>query len=203
MAEQTPIARLFERYLDNQTLTDDELSQLKADPSFAELVNEAQQWQALSSQYRETDVPNWDMASTFDESAIQARNMPVRKFNWALAASFAVSFCMLALALSDAKLALTEQGFEVAFGGQSSLSKGELTALLKQHQADSDKAYLNLLQQVVNSNREERQKELSTVVKQINDQRQQDRALLRLQLDQLAEQIEQEPAQEYANVIAN
>lgn len=203
MANQTTTEALFERYLDKQALTEEELAQLMADPMYGALLNEATAWQTRADNYQETSVPEWDASATFDSAAIVPPSGKSGRVNWALAASFALSFSMLMLALFDAKFSLNEQGFELAFGGQSSLSKNELTALLKQHQTDSDQAYLNLLQQVVSNNREERQKELSTLVKQINDQRQQDRALVRLQLNQLAEQIEQEPTEEYANIVKN
>lgn len=191
MANQQDLDALLERALDGEQLTDEQLAQLNAEPAYAQLLAQVHHWQAASSQYIAQDVPpQWHAKQLLKPSARSASVVP-----WLAASVMGVVMILGGYKVMDTNEALVAQiqQQQEALVLQKQQMQDLSEALIAQSQWQQQ-ALVDIAEQTVDIARSERQDALSTLVEYINTQRAEDNAYLRLQLNDIAEQIDQQPA---------
>ncbi len=190
MANQQHLEALFERALEGQSLTEAQWQELNQDPVFAQMLAQAKQWQHGAKDYQEQEVPTqWQANRVFKSSPTQSTFVP-----WLAASVMAVAMVFAGVKVMDtneqlvAQIKQQQQSLEVQQQQMQQLSDALFAQSQWQQQALADVAA-----QTVDIARSERKDALSTLVDYINTQRAEDNAYLRLQLNDIAEQIEQQP----------
>ncbi|MEO2281719.1 hypothetical protein [Pseudoalteromonas pernae] len=190
MANQQHLEALFERALEGQSLTEAQWQELNQDPVFAQMLAQAKQWQHSATDYQEQEVPTqWQANRVFKSSPTQSTFVP-----WLAASVMAVAMVFAGVKVMDtneqlvAQIKQQQQSLEVQQQQMQQLSDALFAQSQWQQQALADVAA-----QTVDIARSERKDALSTLVDYINTQRAEDNAYLRLQLNDIAEQIEQQP----------
>lgn len=186
--EMTP-HELLEKWLDGERLTEAQQAQVLADPETKPLFESAQSWQSMASSYEDQEVPS-DTPIAITEFK-QAGRFKGNWMQWGMAAC--VGFlCVLSLQLWQQNQVL-EQGL-VAQQTQIVNQQDTMQKILQQMQT-SQNLQADLTNQVLLTNRAERQVALDDLLAFLQTQRAQDQAILRLQLNELAEQVEHAPLQ--------
>ena len=190
MANQSHLEALLERALDGERLTDEQLAQLNAEPTYAQLLTQAHYWQTASSQYIAQDVPaQWQPQRLFKAPAAGGGFMP-----WLAASVMGAVMILGGYKVMDTNEALVAQikQQQEALVLQKQQMEDLSEALIAQSHWQQQ-ALVDIAEQTVDITRSERQDALSTLVDYINTQRAEDNAYLRLQLNDIAEQIDQQP----------
>ncbi len=186
--EMTP-HELLEKWLDGERLTEAQQAQVLADPETKPLFESAQSWQSMACSYEDQEVPS-DTPIAIPEFK-QAGRFKGNWMQWGMAAS--VGFLsVLSLQLWQQNQVL-EQGL-VAQQTQIVKQQATMQKILQQMQT-SQNLQADLTNQVLLTNRAERQVALDDLLAFLQTQRAQDQAILRLQLNELAEQVEHAPLQ--------
>ena len=186
--EMTP-HELLEKWLDGERLTEAQQAQVLADPETKPLFESAQSWQSMASSYEDQEVPS-DTPIAIPEFK-QAGRFKGNWMQWGMAAC--VGFLsVLSLQLWQQNQVL-EQGL-VAQQTQIVKQQDTMQKILQQMQT-SQNLQADLTNQVLLTNRAERQVALDDLLAFLQTQRAQDQAILRLQLNELAEQVEHAPLQ--------
>ena len=186
---EMPPHGLLEKWLDGERLTEAQQAQVLADPETKPLFESAQSWQSMASSYEDQEVPS-DTPIAITEFK-QAGRFKGNWMQWGKAAC--VGFlCVLSLQLWQQNQVL-EQGL-VAQQTQIVKQQATMQKILQQMQT-SQNLQADLTNQVLLTNRAERQVALDDLLAFLQTQRAQDQAILRLQLNELAEQVEHAPLQ--------
>ncbi len=190
--EMTP-HELLEKWLDGEQLTEAQQAQVLADPDTKPLFENAQSWQSMASSYVEQEVPP-DTHITMPELN-QVSRFQGHWMQWGMAA------CVGFLSLLSVQLWQQNQTLEqglVAQQTQIAKQQDTMQQILTQMQK-SQTLQADLTNQVLLTNRAERQVALDDLLAFLQTQRAQDQAILRLQLNELAEQVEHAPLQTVAH----
>ena len=180
---------LLEKWLDGEQLTEAQHARVLADPETKLLFENAQAWQNMAHSYEEQSVPS-DTPIAIPEIK-QVSRFQGNWMQWGMAAC--VGFLsVLSVQLWQQNKTL-EQGLVVQ---QTQIEKQQDTMqqILQQMQKGQN-LQADLTNQVLLTNRAERQVALDDLLAFLQTQRAQDQAILRLQLNELAEQVEQAPTE--------
>lgn len=189
---------LFEQWLDGKILTKSELSALHQDEQFASMMKEATLWREHASSYQDEAVPQWDRASTFTAGAV---NTPRSWWPQALVASISVVALLGSLILWQQNVFLKEQ--LQAQQRQEAQTQQQLASLAMQLdgvQRQQNSQLLEAVQHVLTTSRDERREDMSMLMEYWKTQRAQDNALFKIQLNDLAEQVEYLPQSRVAKL---
>ncbi|WP_138560712.1 hypothetical protein [Pseudoalteromonas phenolica] len=190
--EMTP-HELLEKWLDGEQLTDAQQAQVLADPETKPLFESAQSWQSMASSYEEQAAPSYSPIAMPELK--QASRFQGHWMQWGMAA------CVGFLSLLSVQLWQQNQTLEqglVAQQTQIATQQDTMQQILAQMQK-SQNLQADLTNQVLLTNRAERQVALDDLLAFLQTQRAQDQAILRLQLNELAEQVEHAPLQTLAH----
>ena len=94
------------------------------------------------------------------------------------------------------ELKVDEQGFSVRFYESNetpAVTYEQLQILLAEQQKANAEATFALVKEAIDQGRLERKEDIGALVSHLNEVRQQDQALIRLQMHELAEQVESQP----------
>lgn len=180
---------LLEKWLDGEQLTEAQLARVLADPETKLLFENAQAWQNMAHSYEEQSVPS-DTPIAIPEIK-QVSRFQGNWMQWGMAA------CVACLSVLSVQLwqqnQVLEQGLVVQ---QTQIEKQQdsMQQILQQMQKGQN-LQADLTNQVLLTNRAERQVALDDLLAFLQTQRAQDQAILRLQLNELAEQVEQAPTE--------
>lgn len=190
--EMTP-HELLEKWLDGEQLTEAQQAQVLANPETKPLFESAQSWQSMANSYVEQEAPS-DTPILMHEFK-QAGRAQGSWMQWGMAA------CVGFLSLLSVQLWQQNQTLEqglVAQQTQIAKQQDTMQQILAQMQK-SQTLQADLTNQVLLTNRAERQVALDDLLAFLQTQRAQDQAILRLQLNELAEQVEHAPIQTVAH----
>ncbi|WP_462152271.1 hypothetical protein [Pseudoalteromonas xiamenensis] len=179
---------LFAKWLDGIALSDDELKQLRLDADFGPMLAEAQVWQSRAQNTLDEEVPTWDRESTYVGIKRTASQW------YAIAASVAVIALASCVFMWSQNQQLTAQ-----MASQQQLvqqQQQQITTLLGRidnQQSSQNSKLLDAVEHVLATSRDERREDMNALLQLWKTQRAQDQALLRLQLNDIAEQVEHLP----------
>ncbi|WP_462164716.1 hypothetical protein [Pseudoalteromonas xiamenensis] len=179
---------LFAKWLDGIALSDDELKQLRLDADFGPMLAEAQVWQSRAQNTLDEEVPTWDRESTY-----VGIKRTISQW-YAIAASVAVIALASCVFMWSQNQQLTEQ-----MASQQQLvqqQQQQITTLLGRidnQQSSQNSKLLDAVEHVLATSRDERREDMNALLQLWKTQRAQDQALLRLQLNDIAEQVEHLP----------
>ncbi|MFC0117592.1 hypothetical protein ACFFK7_06635 [Pseudoalteromonas xiamenensis] len=179
---------LFAKWLDGIALSDDELKQLRLDADFGPMLAEAQVWQSRAQNMLDEDVPTWNRESTYVGTKRSTSQW------YAIAASVAVIALASCVFMWSQNQQLTEQ-----MASQQQLvqqQQQQITTLLGRidnQQSSQNSKLLDAVEHVLATSRDERREDMNALLQLWKTQRAQDQALLRLQLNDIAEQVEHLP----------
>lgn len=179
---------LFAKWLDGIALSDDELKQLRLDADFGPMLAEAQVWQSRAQNTLDEEVPTWDRESTYVGTKRTASQW------YAIAASVAVIALASCVFMWSQNQLLTEQ-----MASQQQLvqqQQQQITTLLGRidnQQSSQNSKLLDAVEHVLATSRDERREDMNALLQLWKTQRAQDQAFLRLQLNDIAEQVEHLP----------
>lgn len=194
---------IFDKWLETGELTPQEKQLLEQDSVYAEMLANSERWQSLATQYQETPVPQWNREATwFDKT--HSDNVSHRFVTWFAPAALACSIFMCLLVVFRAEISISESGFAINFGQEKtpSITYEQLQTLLAEQQANTAQATYALVKEAVEQGRVERKEDIGALVADLNRVRQQDQALIRLQLNELAQQVEQQPQSSIAKKLS-
>lgn len=178
---------LFAKWLEGKPITEDELAALRNNSEYRDMLQAATQWQQHAKTYQvQTPPPQLTQQSNTDTWSLST-----------VAAWLVVGLGVAGLWLQNLEL------HEQMTAQQRQLAKQQEVIQKVLSQFDEVKpieqeTLSRLVTQVVEQNRKERSLAMNNLVDLIQAQRAQDQALLRLQLNELAEQVEQTPTQNLA-----
>lgn len=179
---------LFEQWLEGKVLTDTEMSALHQDEHFATMMQEASKWQAHASNYQDEAVPHWDRASTF---CAQDANSLRLWWPQAIAASVSIVALLGSVLLWQQNVMLKEQlQAQQQQGMQTQQQLASLVTQLDGLQRQQNSQLLEAVQHVLTTSRDERREDMGMLMEYWKTQRAQDNALFKIQLNDLAEQVE-------------
>lgn len=186
---------IFQKWLESGELSAEEKSLLEQDSVYAELLANSQQWQTLASEYQETPVPHWQREATWFE---KPKPTPIsnRLAAWFAPAALACSVVMCSLVFLRAEINYSDSGFAISFDKSAeapAVTFEQLQTLLVEQQKNNAKATYALVKEAIDQGRLERKEDIGALVADLNQIRKQDQALIRLQLNELAQQVEQQP----------
>ncbi len=184
---------LFEQWLEGKPLSDAQRQQLNADPEYAAMMVQAQHWQMQSREYQQAPVPKWDRESTLEpQPRLSKRNNFAA---WAIAASVVV--CSLAVLLvpnntrDSALMAQLAKQTQLLQSQQKQIDQLQ-NIITAQNELQQQQMY-QLTKEAITTGRVERQEDITNLITYIKTQRAQDQAYLRMQLNDLAEQVQEQP----------
>ncbi|MFY8273621.1 hypothetical protein AAEU32_05800 [Pseudoalteromonas sp. SSDWG2] len=190
MAKPTHIEQLFERALSGESLSAEQMDELHQDTTFGPMLEQAQFWQQSAQNYQEQDVPSTFNASEHINSVSSQRSY----LPWLAASVMAVSMFVGGYQVygtnQQLQMQLAQQQRVLDAQKEKMQRLGE--ALLAQQQLQQE-TLAQMTTQTIDLTRSERKDAMTTLVDYINAQRAEDNAYLRLQLNDIAEQIEQQP----------
>ncbi len=183
---------LFTRWLDGERLTEQELERLRLDSGYAAMMAEAETWRAHADDYRDEAVPAWPKESLFEVSS-----QPLAKTGWLQSGLIAASV-LLGFMLYGQQEAGESEALKQQIARQSELLErqqeqiGLMQQMIRERTDDQQEQMLALAKEVIATGRLERKQDMASLVKYLDAQRAQDHALWRLQLNDLAEQVEEQ-----------
>lgn len=186
---------IFQKWLENGQLSAEEKSLLEQDAVYAELLANSQQWQTLANEYQETPVPNWQREATWFEKPKPA-SISSRFVTWFAPVAFACSFVMCSLVFFRAEISYSDEGVAINFhesANAPAVTFEQLRTLLAEQQKSNAEATYALVKEAIDQGRLERKEDIGALVADLNQIRKQDQALIRLQLNELAQQVEHQP----------
>ncbi|WP_372767520.1 hypothetical protein [Pseudoalteromonas sp.] len=186
---------IFQKWLESGELSAEEKSLLEQDSVYSELLENSQQWQTLASEYQETPVPYWQREATWFE---KPKPTPIgnRLAGWFASAALACSVLMCSLVLVRAEINYSDSGFAISFdkpAAAPTVTFEQLQTLLAEQQKSNAEATYALVKEAIDQGRLERKEDIGALVADLNQIRKQDQALIRLQLNELAQQVENQP----------
>ncbi len=190
MAKQNDLEAIFARYLEGEVLSADEMAALTHDPMFGSLLKQAEYWQGAVERLEEQAVPtHWLPELVFPSTPTSSQYLP-----WVAAGvmSLAMLFGGYQVYGTNQQLVAQIQQQRQTLAVQKQQMQQLSEALMAQSQWQKQ-ALADIATQTVDIARSERQNAMATLVDYINTQRAQDNAYLRMQLNDIAEQIEQQP----------
>jgi hypothetical protein len=180
---------LFTAWLEGESLTDEQIALLQANAEYALMMNNAMQWQQQSKDYETVPVPNWDRESSMPK--VQKANVFFGSGMWAMAASIAFFAWLFVSNPQQQNQQLLEQ-----VAKQTNLLESQQkqidqlqNILTAQNEVQQQQMY-QLAKEAIKTGRVERQEDIASVLAYIKTQRAQDQAYLRMQLNDLAEQVD-------------
>lgn len=188
---------LFERWLEGKTITEAELSLLHENEHYATMMHEASAWKGYANTYSNEPVPEWDRFSTF----IDTKTTQQRWWRPAIAASIGAIALLSTVVLWQQNLQLKEQlNAQHQLGIQNQQQLENLVKQLHGMQREQNAQLLDAVQHVLTTSRDERREDIGVVLEYWKTQRAQDNALFRIQLNDLAEQVEYLPQSRVAKL---
>lgn len=184
---------LLERWLDGAQLCAEQLQAIQANPETKRLFDNAQTWQTMANSYQSEQVPAYEPANILELSAVHRSRSTWMQWGMAACVGF---LSVLSVQLWQQNQTL-EQGL-VMQQNQIAKQQDTMQQILTQMQK-SQTLQADLTNQVLLTNRAERQLALDDLLAFLQTQRAQDQAILRLQLNELAEQVEHAPVQTIAH----
>ena len=186
---------IFQRWLETGELTPENRKLLEKDSVYAELLDNSEKWKTLANDYQETPVPDWKRDATWFEKSSKSSMMA--KLNaWFAPAALACSVIMCSLVVMRTELNVDEQGFSLRFYESNetpAVTYEQLQILFAEQQKANAEATFALVKEAIDQGRLERKEDIGALVSHLNEVRQQDQALIRLQMHELAEQVESQP----------
>ncbi|MDE3274264.1 hypothetical protein [Pseudoalteromonas sp. G4] len=186
---------IFQKWLESGKLSAEEKSLLEQDSVYAELLENSQQWQTLASEYQETPLPHWQREATWFEKP-KPTPFSNRIAVWFAPAALACSVVMCSLVFLRAEINYSDSGFAISFDKSAevpAVTFEQLQTLLAEQQKNNAEATYALVKEAIDQGRLERKEDIGALVADLNQIRKQDQALIRLQLNELAQQVEQQP----------
>lgn len=181
---------LFEQWLEGKPLTSEALEQLKTSTQYGAMLAQAQRWQAQSSDYKQQPVPDWDRSSTLGVKP--QRSKQSNAAIWAVAASIMV--CTLVYLVpsknTESELQLAKQT-KLLESQQKQIDQLQ-NIITAQNELQQQRMY-QLTKEAIATGRVERQEDINSLISYMKTQRAQDHAYLRMQLNDLAEQVQGQP----------
>jgi len=189
---------LFTAWLEGESLTDEQITLLQANAEYALMMNNASKWQQQSQEYETVPVPHWDRESSMPK--VQKSHLFFGSGMWAMAASIALCAWLFMSNPQQGNQQLLEQ-----VAKQTNLLESQQkqidqlqNILTAQNQVQQQHMY-QLAKEAIKTGRIERQEDIASVLAYIKTQRAQDQAYLRMQLNDLAEQVDGRPLPTVAN----
>ena len=189
---------LFTAWLEGESLTDEQIALLQANAEYASMMNNAMQWQQQSQHYETVPVPNWDRESTMPK--VQKTRLFFGAGMWAVAASIVFCTWVFVSNPQQGNQQLLEQ-----VAKQTNLLESQQkqidqlqNIITAQNEVQQQRMY-QLAKEAIKTGRVERQEDIASVLAYIKTQRAQDQAYLRMQLNDLAEQVDGGPLPTVAN----
>jgi len=182
--------KIFDIWLDTGELSKADKKLLLQDPIFSQLYKNASQWQTQDVEYQQTEVPKWNIEQTwFEKSSSKDSGF---NWNWLNGAMLAMSFALCTLVVTQAQLDISSKGVSVTFNQaeKQKIQFNELKQMLSQIQQDNSQQAWKMAQQAIDTGRIERREDINTLITYLKEQRNQDQSLIKLQLNDLAEQVE-------------
>ncbi len=189
---------ILQRFIEENVLSKDDEMRLLADPEYAVMYQNSKNWQQQAEQYQQREPMDWDRESTWFEKSSDTTIWT----KWIAPAAFSMSFAMCSLVIFNANIRYDDSGLAITFNNSeqsSAVTLNDIQNLLAEHQTQANQATFALVKEAVDTGRLERREDISALVKHLNAQRDQDRALIRLQLNELAEQVEEQPQSTLVN----
>lgn len=183
---------LFEQWLDGEVLTNEQLEQLNASPQYSAMLIQAQRWQGYSRDYQPQPVPNWDRELTVGMKP--ARYKQSNAGLLAVAASVIICALVYLIPNKSPDSALSTQlvkQTQLLESQQRQIDQLQ-NIITAQNELQQQQMY-QLAKEAITTGRVERQEDLNNLITYIKTQRAQDQAYLRMQLNDLAEQVQQQP----------
>lgn len=183
---------LFEQWLEGNILSAAQLQLLENDPEYSALMSQAQVWQQQSNEYRTVPVPHWDRQSTMPQFA------SVSVFSmagvWAVAASVMVcSLIFLVVPKQQAPELLGQVAKQTQLLESQQKQIDQLQKIITAQNELQQQHMYQLAKEAITTGRVERQEDLNSLLTYFKTQRAQDQAYLRMQLNDLAEQVQEQP----------
>ncbi|MCO6356632.1 hypothetical protein GBO14_18080 [Pseudoalteromonas shioyasakiensis] len=189
---------LFTAWLEGESLTEEQIALLQANAEYASMMNNAMQWQQQSQHYETVPVPNWDRESTMPK--VQKTSLFFGAGMWAVAASIVFCTWVFVSNPQQGNQQLLEQ-----MAKQTNLLESQQkqidqlqNIITAQNEVQQQQMY-QLAKEAIKTGRVERQEDIASVLAYIKTQRAQDQAYLRMQLNDLAEQVDGGPLPTVAN----
>ena len=183
---------LFEQWLEGNVLSDAQLQQLENDPEYRALMSQAQVWQQHSREYKAVPVPHWDRQSTMPQVA--AAGVFGAAGMWAVAASVMICSLVFLLMPQQQTPELLEQVAKQTQLLESQQKQiDQLQKIITAQNELQQQQMYQLAKEAITTGRVERQEDLNSLLTYIKTQRAQDQAYLRMQLNDLAEQVQEQP----------
>ncbi|MGS0534465.1 hypothetical protein [Pseudoalteromonas sp. SaAl2] len=183
---------LFEQWLEGNVLSAAQLQQLENDPEYSVLMSQAQVWQQHSNAYKTVPVPHWDRQSTMPQFA------SVSVFSmagvWAVAASVMIcSLIFLVMPKQQAPELLNQVAKQTQLLESQQKQIDQLQNIITAQNELQQQHMYQLAKEAIATGRVERQEDLNNLLTYFKTQRAQDQAYLRMQLNDLAEQVQEQP----------
>lgn len=189
---------ILQRFIEENVISKDDEMRLLAEPEYAVMYQNAKNWQQQAEQYQQSEPMDWDREGTWFEKTSGTTIWT----KWIASAAFSMSFAMCSLVIFNANIRYDDSGLAITFNNSkqsSAVTLNDIQNLLAEHQTQANQATFALVKEAVDTGRLERREDISALVKHLNAQRDQDRALIRLQLNELAEQVEDQPQSTLVN----
>ncbi len=183
---------LFEQWLEGNVLNAAQLQQLENDPEYSALMSQAQVWQQHSNEYKTVPVPQWDRQSTMPQFA------SVSVFSmagvWAVVASVMIcSLIFLVMPKQQAPELLNQVAKQTQLLESQQKQIDQLQNIITAQNELQQQHMYQLAKEAIATGRVERQEDLNNLLTYFKTQRAQDQAYLRMQLNDLAEQVQEQP----------
>ncbi|KPH95248.1 hypothetical protein AMS58_07795 [Pseudoalteromonas porphyrae] len=183
---------LFEQWLDGKVLSDAQLQLLENDPEYKALMNQAQIWQQHSRDYKAEAVPTWDRQSSM--SKISSAGVFNMAGVWAVAASVMIcSLIFLVMPKQQAPELLGQVAQQTQLLESQQKQIDQLQKIITAQNELQQQQMYQLAKEAIATGRVERQEDINSLITYIKTQRAQDQAYLRMQLNDLAEQVQEQP----------
>ena len=189
---------LFTAWLEGESLTDEQITLLQANAEYALMMSNAIKWQQQSREYETMKIPHWDSESSMPK--VQKSHLFFGSGMWAMAASIALCAWLFMSNPQQGNQQLLEQ-----VAKQTNLLESQQkqidqlqNIITAQNEVQQQQMY-QLTKEAIKTGRVERQEDIASVLAYIKTQRAQDQAYLRMQLNDLAEQVEGGPLPTVAN----
>ena len=182
--------KIFDTWLDTGELSNSNEKLLQQDPIFSEMYKNARQWHSQEVAYQDIEVPKWHKEQIWFEKPSSKNNG--FNWHWLNGAMLAMSFVLCILVVTDAQLDISNEGISVTFNqaNKQALQFNELKQILSQIQKENSQQAWKMAQQAIDTGRIERREDINTLIAYLKEQRNQDQTLIKLQLNDLAEQVE-------------
>ena len=197
--------QLLAKWLENK-LSDNEREQFEYlclhDESFSQHVETANSVSFTAQQFEQSDIPAWDMESTFI-----ATEQP-KWWQWSGLPAVSMAMSAMAMVMVVTGFSIEVEDGRIAMGFSSGPSQSELAAIVDEKVADYQKSNQAMFSQYVDalttqqqqssaqlteyllsSSRQERREDFAELIKFINEQREDDQRFYARQLNSLQQEI--------------